>query len=206
MFIGVLALSASACGTGKVEPPKPTSCAADDYEENDSQETARELPPMKDDADTSTNLVDLSVHTTRDEDWFRVPIRDTGLGGNPVITATVYSASFEVSTWFICNEGVRPTVECQVGSEADRVSDLQSGFAEGCAGADSEQEKDYRGSDVGGPPVNFVVSTTDCSGTSDDDGVLYVRVRRKALYGGDSPSDSEALAWQCSYELSLLVE
>lgn len=189
----------SACGTGTVDPPKPTSCPADDYESNDTRETARELPSMQDHPDSTTDVVDLTVHSTADEDWFRIPIQDTGLGGDPVITAIVSSTSFEVSTWFLCDEG-NPTLECQVGSEADRISDGHIGYQEGCRGVDSEP--DSSGSD-GGARVNFAVSTTDCSGTSDDNGMLYVRVRHVPSF---TTSAELALKWECGYQLSVRVE
>lgn len=196
--LAAIALSASSC-TEHVEPARPTSCAADSFESNDTPETAHELPPLKDEKRSTADIVDLTVHSTRDEDWFRIPVKDTGWTGNPVITAMVSSTSFDVATWFICDEGGTPnSLECRVGSKVPYDVGGGVGYDDGCLGVDSEDE------DVG-TRVNFAVSSTDCSGTSDDNGTLYVRVRHKAPLG-PSPSESEALTWECNYALSLLVE
>lgn len=187
-----IAGSSTGCGTG-VKDTTPTRCPADDYEPNDTQETAFELHPMKDDPNSTQDVLDVSVHNASDVDWFRIAIDDTGIGGDPVITASVSSQAFTVTTWFVCASGHPGTTECQFGSEAnERVND--DVYVYGCRGEDLDPVDDGSGSivlDNG----NGVVSTTDCSATSDDDGVLYVRVER-----------TSSLSSECSYRLNVSVE
>ncbi len=174
------------------EPGKPTTCPADSFEANDTETTAFGLPEMTDNPDSVRDVLALSVHMTDDDDWFKVHIRDTGLGGNPVVSVSVSSQDFEVVTWFVCDGGHRGEPECQYGSEAYETVGSSSPVR-GCRGAElgpSPTAENATQLDSG----VLVESTTECSGTSSDDGTLFIRVRQR-------PSSSPSVPRSCSYEL-----
>lgn len=135
---------------------------------------------MQDDPD-SNKAIASSVHLSSDTDWFRVHVADTGLGGDPIVKVAV-SSGFTVSTWFVCDG--RPTSESKCingSSEYSRV-----GYVEGCRG---ERVED------GPTDDNVATTTTDCTGTSADNGNLYIRVERSA-----------STKATCSYNLSIAIE
>jgi hypothetical protein len=183
-----LALASSGC-LAKSKDGSGSTCAADTYEANDTQETARELAELQDDPNSEQKPLSLSITSDADDDWFRVHVKDTGAGGDPTITAFVSSASFEITSWFVCDGARSQDSQCQYGSEG--VTKIEN--AAGCEGKEYEPATDSLGStvlDTG----RGATTTTDCKGTSDDNGVLYIRVRRRSL------------ATACSYELSVKVE
>lgn len=186
---------AVACGP----PPsaEPTACAEDDYELNDTAAAAYELPLMKDDPNSTTDIIDLTVHTTHDKDWFRVRARDTGMGGDPIITATIPSTNFDITAWFVCDGDSAERLECKFGSETSEPLDGAHPLLNGCQGTDTGPELDDNGNEIIGSGGRAVQMTTDCSDTSNDDGVLYVRVKSLA------PSSKRTA---CSYSLSVTVE
>lgn len=194
-----LLISASAgCTVSPAPPGEPTSCPADGFEGNDTEATAFELPEMTDHPDSSRDVLALSVHVTDDEDWFKVHVKDTGLGGNPIVSVAVSSADFELQTWFLCDDERRGETDCQYGADAyETVGDLRSS-ARGCRGDALEPARTVGGSTQLDTGV-LAESVTECSGTSSDDGTLFIRVRQR---GGSRPVSSLA----CSYELRVFVQ
>lgn len=191
-----VALSALTVCCGPPLPPRETACAADEYEPNDDAASASELAPMQDDPNSMMDVVDSTFHTDRDEDWFRVRVRDTGLGGDPVITVTATS-NVDVTAWFACNGERSEGLECSIGSETSARLDDARPFLRGCQGADTGPELDEDGREISGSGGRAVQLTTDCSGTTSDDGELYVRVAPLSAL-----SDSST----CSYALRITVE
>lgn len=190
LVVGVVANTGCGLATTK-DNSGPTKCPSDSYEPNDTQETATDLGKLQDDPDSSRSITS-SVHVGTDQDWFKVHVSDTGLGGDPVINVAV-SSGFTVTTWFVCDGGHRASdSQCLHGS-----SDyLRVGDVEGCRGERVEPMYDENGVQVGETSNDDVASTTtDCTGTSSDDGTLYIRVER-------SPSTEVT----CSYDLSIDVE
>ncbi|MBS2014563.1 MAG: hypothetical protein JST00_16875 [Deltaproteobacteria bacterium] len=186
----VVAAATALAATGCSSSAKgvPVTCDPDLNEGNDTEAAAKTLPELRDDPDSRGGVTKLTIHRDADEDWFKVPIRDTGFGGDPIITAAVSSRSFTVSTWFVCANKRRGDVSCSVG---DTASDTTSDGSQGCRGKDI-----VPGDDIGIDLEDgvAVTSTTDCPGTSDDDGTLYIRVRRVSSFGG-----------ACGYDLDLVV-
>jgi hypothetical protein len=180
-------IGSAGCGPA-IDRSGPTSCAADAFEANDTQETARDLGSLQDDPDSSHDVA-ATVHSGSDVDWYRVHVSDTGLGGDPNVAVSV-PQGFSVTTWFVCDHGRVTDKTCLQGSpESMTVNDV-----EGCRGSVPEPTTDASGTTVYATD-EVAASTTDCSGTSDDDGVLFIRVER-------SSSQSST----CSYDLSIAVE
>ena len=158
---------------------EPLACAAvDAYEPNDTEGTSADLGELQDDPDSSRSIT-ASLSYLRDVDFYAVHIKDTGFGGDPNITVSV-PEGFSVTTTFVCDTGSVIETECLQG-EPDQ---------DGCRGTDSITDE------IGNVSyTNDVIaaSTTDCTGTSDDDGMLYIRVE------ASSPS-------KCSYSLTIDVD
>ncbi len=181
----IVVTASTGCGIPVSEQAVPTACPAASNEPNDSEETAEDLGELSDEP-SSGRVITSSVHTSIDRDWYRVHVADRGLGGNPEVSVLV-SSGFEVTTWFVCGDRHTATSECSHGSsDYARV-----GGVEGC-----------RGNALEGPSGEIDVSadtmassTTDCSGTSSDDGDLYIRVERTASAGS-----------VCTYDLSIRVK
>lgn len=172
------------CGVPAPEQAVPTACAAAASEPNDSEETAEDLGELSDEP-SSARVITSSVHTSIDRDWYRVHIADRGLGGNPEVSVLV-SSGFEVTTWFVCDDRHTATSECSHGS-----SDYaRIGGVEGCRGDALEAPS----GETSVSADTMASSTTDCSGTSSDDGVLYIRVERTASAGS-----------VCTYDLTIRV-
>jgi hypothetical protein len=185
--VAVVGIGSAGCGPA-IDRSGPTSCAADAFEANDTQETARDLGSLQDDPDSSHD-VSATVHSGSDVDWYRVHVSDTGLGGDPNVTVSV-PQGFSVTTWFVCDQGRVTNKTCLQGSsEYMTVNDV-----EGCRGSVPEPATDANGNTVYASD-EVAASTTDCSGTSDDNGTLFIRVER-----------SSSQASTCAYDLSIVVE
>jgi hypothetical protein len=184
----VVGIGSTGCLGHAVDRSGPTTCAPDAFEANDTQETARDLGSLQDDPDSSRHI-SATVHAGSDVDWYRVHVSDTGIGGNPNVTVSV-PQGFSVTTWFVCDQGYVNDKTCLQGSpETMTVNDV-----EGCRGSVPEPTTDASGTTVY-PTDEVAASTTDCSGTSDDNGTLFVRVER-----------TSSQASTCSYDLSIAVE
>ena len=179
---GCLAPAADADQSG------PTACPADDFESNDSQQTARDLGRLQDDPDSMRGIT-ATVHRGNDVDWYRVHVSDTGLGGDPNVAVTV-PQGFAVTTWFVCDRGRVTDATCLQGSSEYMTIE----GVEGCRGSVPEPFADANGTTTY-PTEVVAASTSDCSGTSDDDGTVYIRVER-------SSSSRNA----CTYDLSIAVD
>ncbi len=184
----VVALGSTGCLGPSVDRSGPTACAADAYEANDTKESARDLGSLKDDPDSARSL-EATVHLGSDVDWYRVHVSDTGLGGNPNVSVAV-SQGFSVTTWFVCDQGRVTDKVCLQGSSETTTVD----GVEGCRGAVPEPGTDASGNTVY-PTDPVAASTTDCSGTSDDNGVLFIKVER-----------SSSVSSSCAYDLSVAID
>jgi len=154
-FVAVAAGLLVACSSETSGPP----CDPDKYEPNDTPSSAKDLGSFTDDPDSDQSL-ELSITSGSDVDFFRLDVKDRGIGGDPVVTVNA-PEGYEVTTWFSCLTGNPP-----------------SDFA--CSRGETVTEKDIRPTPGCKTiaPSGSVVSSTDCSGTSDDDGTVLVRVRR----------------------------
>ncbi len=186
-FAGLLFASVGCLPPSKADTT-PTTCAEEANEPNDSEETAEDLGELSDDPN-SRRAIASSVHTASDADWYRVHIVDRGAGGDPNIDVLV-SSGFTVSTWFVCDGGKTSNLDCTYG-DSDYV---RVGNVEGCRGKELEDQKTPEGSTIVNADV-AASSTTDCSGTTSDDGTLYIRVDRAASAGK-----------ACSYDLTIHVD
>jgi len=186
VVVGLLAVGAitnSGCTFGS----EPVVCnGGDEYGTIGTSERAYDLRGMQDDPD-ATQWISGSIDGDRD-DWFRVPIRDTGLGGDPNVHVRI-SDGYAVTTWFLCGGGRRGSSACT----GDRDSTQLEGF-DGCTSVVPPPAVDERGNTVIST-YDVASLTTDCPGTSDDDGMLYIRVRRASSY-----------AASCSYDLGIDVD
>ncbi|MDB4944126.1 MAG: hypothetical protein JWP97_3660 [Labilithrix sp.] len=182
----LLAITVVATGCGPVDHT-PEVCGVDDYQGNDSEQTAADLGELHDDPDSGFSL-SATLTPGSSVDWYRVHVSDTGLGGDPNISVTV-PYGFRVSTWFVCDGGHHTaTHECLNGTpEQSTVQGLP-----GCAGDTGYVPDENGDSTYSSDPV--ARSTTDCSGTSDDDGTLYIRV------------DQLPSSTSCSYDLTVQVD
>jgi hypothetical protein len=196
LAVSLVTWGAVGCNVPSSEPSSPTSCSADRWEANDTVETAREIPEMTDDPDSSRDAVGLTVHKTDDEDWFKVHVRDTGLGGNPVVSVAVSSDDFEVQTWFVCDDGHRGETECQYGAETYETPGDALRWVKGCTGRELEPTTAPDGTTQLDSGV-VATSVTECTGTSSDNGTLFVRVRQRSSFQRSSLA--------CSYGLSIDV-
>ena len=181
----VLLLASAGC----LRPASRTSatmCPAEASATNDTQQSAKDLGELQDDPDSHKGIAS-SIHASKD-DWYRVHIKDTGIGGDPVVKVSVPSG-FTVTTWFDCDHGTPLTSECQYGSS----DPLRIDEAEGCRSRDVEPVTDSNGATTLGTG-SLATSTTDCSGTSSDNGTLYIRVERNDTFAA------------CSYDLAIDVE
>lgn len=143
------------CSSTTSGPP----CDPDKYEGNDTPQAAKDLGDFTDDPNSKDNLV-LSITTGSDVDFFRLRVKDRGLGGDPVVTVSA-PEGYEVTTWFTCATGTpEKGFACSRGSE---VTEPDVAPGPGCTSV---------------APSASVSSSTDCSGTSDDDGTVLVRIRR----------------------------
>ncbi|HEY8077846.1 MAG TPA: hypothetical protein VIF62_27155 [Labilithrix sp.] len=139
----------ASCGTC------PSSCKNDAHEPNDSQAGATALAAMQDSPDSS-NTVDSLVLADGDEDWFLVPVADTGFDGNPRIEATV-GADYEIGVFYVCDAGGDASY-CPDGATQDDTIGM------GCRG------------------TRDVALKTSCSGI-DESGKTWIRVRKTASDG-----------------------
>lgn len=190
LLIAAMAMATATMGCSSSGQKAPVNCDPDSNEPNDTEATARELPELRDDPDSRGGVTKLTIHSDSDTDWFKIPIRDTGLGGDPVITAAVSSSSFSVSSWFVCWNKRRGDTTCTVGSTANENA---SDGSQGCKGKDIEPGVDDLGAIVLDNGT-AVTTTTDCPSTSDDDGMLYIRVQRVSSFSN-----------ACGYELEVSV-
>jgi phosphoketolase len=126
-----------------------------------------------------------------------VKIHDSGFQGNPVVTAAVSSDAYDVTTWFVCDGDASSSLECRLGEQTSESLDSASSFLDGCKGATTEPVLDANGTRISDSTV-AATSSTDCSGTSTDDGTLYVRVRSTSAITSRSAS--------CTYELRISVD
>lgn len=190
VLIAAMAMATASIGCSSAGPSTPVQCDPDSSEPNDTEATAKELGELRDDPDSRGGIARLTIHSDSDTDWFKIPIRDTGLGGDPIITVAVDSTSFSVSNWFVCANKRRGDMACNVGSTANENA---SDGSQGCKGKDIEQGVDDLGA-IAFERGNAVTSTTDCPSTSDDDGMLYIRVQRVSSFSN-----------ACSYDLEVSV-
>ena len=185
----VVAVSATGCGPHV--PPEPVVCSVDNYEGpqgNDTQATAFDLGSLRDDPDSSLGIT--ASAGTDDVDWYRVHVTDTGGGGNPNIRVTI-TEGFAVSSWFVCDGGHSISDQsCLDGSYEPSEVDGHAG----CRGETIGSYDDENGNYAGYSSDRTERSTTDCSGTTDDNGFLYIRVDRASSYGA------------CSYDLTINVD
>jgi hypothetical protein len=188
VFVAVFVTTSVGCVVPQQEP-EPTACAAEANEPNESHESAQDLGELRDDPDSKRSITS-SVHNTRDQDWYRVHVSDRGLGGDPVIRVLV-SSGFEVATWFVCDEGRSASSECL--DDGSRPFETVN-YVDGCQGKAVDGETTPSGTTEPSPGV-MASSTTDCSGTSSDDGILYVRVEHTGPAGSG-----------CTYDLTIDVQ
>lgn len=183
----VVGVGSAGCLAPIADNSGPTTCSADDFESNDTQETARDLGRLRDDPDSQRGIT-ATVHHGDDADWYRVHVSDTGLGGDPNVAVTV-PEGFSVSTWFVCDHGRVETTCLHGSSEYMTVEGV-----EGCRGSVPEPVPDENGNTIFRSDL-VAASTTDCSGTSDDDGTLFIRVER-----------STSSASTCAYGVAIAVD
>lgn len=188
----MVGLGVGGAGCNGPAPAQPTSCEEDEYEPNDTPETARELPSMQDSPNATQDVLGVSGHTTRDYDWFRVHIDDTGLGGNPVITVTTSATGTGISAWYVCDDDHLSRAECSLGTT--ETSWGPEDHLEGCRGTALDPAVDQRGTTHLGTGTGLTM-TPECSATSSDAGWLYVRV--------DPPTESTSA---CSHDVFIHVE
>jgi hypothetical protein len=162
------------CSGGSGGDKSGNTCPRGEGEPNDTPTSALGLGEMTD-SPNSTKKVRLLLDTSSDEDFFEVDVKDRGVGGDPQITVSA-PAGYEVTTWFTCLTGTTEVHSCRHGDTFEDTSVLPG---KAC---------------ISVAPSASVTSTTDCSGTSDDDGTLLIRVRRK-----DGPVCSE-------FEMTIEVE
>jgi hypothetical protein len=104
-----LALALSACGG---DPSQP-----DAFEPNDTETFPAELGSF-DDADTDVTF-DMTLHTSKDEDFFSMAILDRGSDGNPAVFITADgdgTAPLELSIDFECSDGSGSHKDVQSGA------------------------------------------------------------------------------------------
>jgi hypothetical protein len=155
--VGLVAMSVfvDGCSSDTSGPP----CDGPDKQEpNDTKDTARDMGSFTDEPDSKLQI-DMTVHSSSDVDWFKFKVLDRGFGGDPIVTISA-PEGYEVTTWFTCLQGSVKSFECRSSKEIDDPD------FPGVKGCQNEQ------------PSGAVTSTTDCDASEDDDGLMYLRVKK----------------------------
>lgn len=153
-------LDCGSCGTGTCIDGA-CACMPDPHEENDSNTTATRIATLNDaDAPRDSIVSDDNIDELTDVDWLRWEITDGTDFGNPQITVTLdqipIGSTYQLSTFYACNGGMDAT---------------------SCTGATVDDEIGH-GCTSSGTTVRTHMLATDCEHAStDDSGVLLVRVR-----------------------------
>lgn len=154
----------TACSSSGTATPRFCAAEAGSGEgDNGARFRAVDLGGALLDEPDSSRTLPWTPRSSTEDDWFSVQIDDSGFGGDPNVR--VRASAGTVTTWFVCKSGEVVSLDCRGAPGPAESFGGAAGQVEGCE-ADPTAD----------PPV--VVSATDCSGTSDDDGVLWIRVRR----------------------------
>lgn len=160
-----LVLDCGFCGGTEECVASSCACLADDAEPNNTDATAKYLGALTDSPDSSATYRNYMIASSTDEDWFRINVADDWDTGNPNITVSLTSIpgghDYDLLGWFRCDTGADESV-CANGSP-----DTGSAYAGRCV-------SESRGS-VG----EQVRIETECGGTIDETGKLYVRVKAR---------------------------
>lgn len=159
-------LDCGACDGDGVCTDGLCSCPKDEREPNDSTLGAVMLGTMRDADDETRTWNEFNLHSARDEDWFKIEIRDEGWLGNPEITVTLDEippgSDYDLSAWYVCAEGGDQS-SCTVGSP--------------CSGRAS------------GTTDESIFMNTDCARatSTDDSGTLWIRIQSASWGGSCAP-------------------
>lgn len=154
-------LDCGACDGDGICTDGTCSCPEDAEEPNDSTLAVLDtsVATIPDVNDWMMAFDTWNLHDDEDEDWYRFVVEESGFD-NTTLTITLDSipagSDYDLSAYFVCGEGSHDG--CSVGSPC-------SGSA---SGATSE---------------TVTMPDIDCSGTTSDGGVLYVRIT-SARWGG----------------------
>jgi hypothetical protein len=153
-------LDCGACPGGSMCTDGVCGCMDDAAEENDNRFTAYGIGSY-DDGGTSMTFDAFALSSTDDEDWFTADITDaTNLSSSPDIDVTLsgipMGADFDLAAWFVCDSGTEE-VTCVPGAPDSMIG-------AGCSSSET------------GTMDEHVRLETNCTGTLDETGTLYVRV------------------------------
>lgn len=156
-------LDCGGCEGGGVCTSGTCSCPLDAREPNNSRLQAVEIARMSDTPDSSATFPEFTLHSASDQDWFTVKVTDGLDFGNPRIGVELdripEGSDYDLAVWYICDSGSDQS-PCTVASPC-------------------------RASSVGTSKV--VQFETECGGTSDEDGTLWLHVTSARWSGSCSP-------------------
>ncbi len=158
-------LDCGSCSGGAVCLMGSCGCMPDDQEPNERRST---LTSSVGGGAEGWSMVypDWSLHDADDEDWYRFDVTDGGFNGNPAITVTLdripTGSDYTLAIYYVCDSG---------GDDSTCNGMTDNSVGHGCIAG------------LSGTTSETLLLETECSGTIDEDGTLYVRVT-SATWGG----------------------
>ncbi|MGE0787505.1 MAG: hypothetical protein AB7S26_17660 [Sandaracinaceae bacterium] len=157
-------LSCGMCGAGAECIMGACACPPDDAEPNDEQLRAVDIGDATDAPDTTLTFDTYSIDEAGDVDWFTIDVSDDFDAGNPAVRVTLDGVpsgdNYELEVYYACGGG------------SDESSCL---VAAPC-------------SNTATPSRSAVVNvSTECGGTTDESGRLYLIVRATSFGGMCAP-------------------
>lgn len=142
-------------------------CTADAAEPDEVSGIAHNIGAFNDSPGVEMTLTTFNISTGTDVDWFRGSVDDAGLDGNPVVEVSLdgipAGSNYDLAAYYACDSGSDDST-CDSGSS-------DNALGHGCS------------SNSGGSLGEAVAINTECGGTTDDNGTLFIRVTAP-MWGG----------------------
>ena len=172
-------LDCGACDGDGVCTDGTCRCPEDAREPNDSftaVDAQTVLASLADDDDRTVTYEDFTLNDDRDEDFFRFAVADnteiTCPGCNPQLRVTLdripAGSNYDLAAYYVCSDSSAHETSCTSGST---TNDRGRGCQSRSSGTTSET----------------VELATNCGGTTDESGILYVRVWSATWAGSCAP-------------------
>jgi hypothetical protein len=146
-------LDCGTCGGDGVCMSGVCSCPLDAREPNDGRLQVARIGSLTDAPDSSAEFTAFNLHSSSDQDWFTIAVEDGFDAGNPAIRVTLdripSGSDYQLTAWYTCNTGSDES-SCTV--------------ARPCTNRAS------------GTSPETIEITTECGGTTDEHGLLWLQV------------------------------
>lgn len=157
-------LDCGGCDGGGVCISGSCSCPPDAREPNNGRLQAPEIARLTDAPDSSATFAEFNLHSATDQDWFTIHVDDDWDAGNPQIRVELdrvpEGSEYTLTAWYVCDNGSDES-PCTVARTCS-------------AGATSAASAS-------------VEIATECGGTTDEHGVLWIQITPTRWSGSCAP-------------------